>query len=170
MWATISSEGTDSFDALSRSYAYAFQRPLHYAFYALVVSLLGALGWLLVWYFATAVIGLTYWATGWGAGASTIDAIGTGGAALGSMGRAGVWFIHVWTGVVKLVAVGFLFSYFWTAATAIYFLLRRDVDATEMDEVYLEGEEQICGLPPVKADAVGAPVVEDRAAPQPDEE
>ena len=34
MWATISSEGTDSFDALSRSYAYVFQRPLHYLFYA----------------------------------------------------------------------------------------------------------------------------------------
>ena len=33
MWATISAEGTDSFDALSRSYAYLFQRPLHYSFY-----------------------------------------------------------------------------------------------------------------------------------------
>ncbi len=170
MWATISSEGTDSFDALSRSYAYAFQRPLHYAFYAFVVSLLGVLGWLLVWYFATAVIGLTYWATGWGAGGTTIEAIGSGGAALGSIGRGGVWFIHLWTGLVKLVAVGFLFSYFWTAATAIYFLLRRDVDATEMDEVYLEGEQQTYGLPPVKTDAAGAPVIEDPATPQPEEE
>ena len=30
MWATISVEGTDSFDALNRTYAYVFQRPLRY--------------------------------------------------------------------------------------------------------------------------------------------
>ena len=36
MWATISTEGTDSFDALSRSYAYVFQRPLRYLFYVVV--------------------------------------------------------------------------------------------------------------------------------------
>jgi len=33
----------DSFDALSRSYAYVFQRPLHYLFYALVAAVFGAL-------------------------------------------------------------------------------------------------------------------------------
>ena len=38
MWATISAEGTDSFDALSRSYAYTFQRPLHYLFYVVVAG------------------------------------------------------------------------------------------------------------------------------------
>ncbi|MCC7084158.1 MAG: hypothetical protein IT427_04015 [Pirellulales bacterium] len=29
MWPTISAEGTDSFDALSRSYSYTYQRPVH---------------------------------------------------------------------------------------------------------------------------------------------
>ena len=48
MWATISAEGTDSFDALSRSYAYVFQRPLHYLFYIMVAAVIGWLGWLLV--------------------------------------------------------------------------------------------------------------------------
>src|SRR5262249_40031106 len=36
MWSTISTEGNDSFDALSRSYSYVFQRPLQYLFYAAV--------------------------------------------------------------------------------------------------------------------------------------
>ena len=49
--------------------------------------------------------------------------------------------IRFWAGCVKLLAVGYLFSYFWTAATAIYFLLRRDVDATEMDEVFLDADQ-----------------------------
>ena len=44
MWPTISTEGTDSFDALSRSYSYVFQRPLHYLWFAVVASALARLG------------------------------------------------------------------------------------------------------------------------------
>ena len=68
MWATISAEGTDSFDALSRSYAYLFQRPLRVIFYAFVAAVLGWLGWLLVVNFAASVIWLTNWAAAWGCG------------------------------------------------------------------------------------------------------
>ena len=77
MWATISAEGTDSFDALSRSYAYTFQRPLHYLFYAIVAGFIGWLGWLLVQNFAAGVVWMGYWAAGWGA-ARPIDAIMSG--------------------------------------------------------------------------------------------
>lgn len=167
MWATISVEGTDSFDALSRSYAYVFQRPLHYLFYAVVAGLLGALGWLLVSNFAAAIVGLTYsaagWAAGWDGDLPRIQSIIDGSEALGGIGGAGATLIHFWTGCVKLLAVGFLFGYFWTASTAIYFLLRRDVDATEMDEVFLDEDEseEKYGLPPITTDEAGAPVVND---------
>ena len=36
MWPTISTEGSDAYDVLSRSYAYVYQRPLHYVFYVAV--------------------------------------------------------------------------------------------------------------------------------------
>lgn len=42
MHATISAEGSDSFDALSRSYSYVYQAPWHYAWYALVSVAYGA--------------------------------------------------------------------------------------------------------------------------------
>ena len=163
MWATISTEGTDSFDALSRSYAYVFQRPLHYLFYAIVAALLGILSWLLVSNFAAAVISLTYWAASFGCGADRIDNIATGSESLGSIGHAGAALIAFWTGCVKLLAAGFIYSYFWTAVAAIYLLLRRDADATEMDEVYLDedADEQGYGLPPLGSDEAGAPVVDD---------
>ena len=48
MWATISVEATDPFDALSRSYSYAFHRPIRYLFYVIVAAVLGLLGWYLV--------------------------------------------------------------------------------------------------------------------------
>jgi hypothetical protein len=166
MWATISAEGTDSFDALSRSYAYTFQRPLHYLFYAVVAGFIGWLGWLLVQNFAAGVIWMGYWAAGWGSGSAPINAIMGVGEELSGIGYVGAVLIRSWAECVKLLAVGYLFSYFWTASTAIYFLLRRDVDATEMDEVFLDADagEQTFGLPAVGADACGAPVAEDDAA------
>jgi hypothetical protein len=160
MWGTISTEGTDSFDALSRSYAYVFQRPLHYLFYAIVAAVFGWLGWLLVQNFASGIIWMTYWTASWGAGDAQIIAVMQRGD-IGAMGGAGAWLIHLWTGCVKLLAVGYLFSYFWTASVAIYFLLRRTVDATEMDEVFLDADEgeKTFALPKIVTDEHGAPVV-----------
>src|SRR5262249_40182339 len=40
--ATLSTEGSDSFDALSRSYSYLYQKPWHYLFYAFVALTYGA--------------------------------------------------------------------------------------------------------------------------------
>lgn len=167
MWATISTEGTDSFDALSRSYAYTFQRPLNYLFYAFVAGLIGWLGWIFVQNFAAAVIWMGYWAAGWGCGNDQITAV-MNHAEIEGIGSFGAMLIRFWTGCVKLLAVGFLFSYFWSASAGIYLLLRRDVDATEMDEVYLDADrsEETFGLPTVTTDQAGAPVVED----QPNEE
>ncbi len=161
MWATISTEGTDSFDALSRSYAYTFQRPLHYLFYAVVAGLIGWLGWLLVRNFAAGVVWMGYWSVGWGCGSDKLDELLVSGAGVS------VQAIHFWAGCVKLLAVGYLFSYFWTAAAAIYLLLRRDVDATETDEVFLDADagEEAAPLPAIVTDQAGsqADVMEDKA-------
>ncbi|MGA2033934.1 MAG: hypothetical protein ABSG68_16930 [Thermoguttaceae bacterium] len=149
MWATISVEGSDSFDALSRSYAYVFQRPLRYLFYAVLAAVLGALGWLLVEQFAAAIIGLSYWGVSWGSGSARIEKI-IEMKDLTGMALGGARVIHFWAGCVKLLALGFVYSYFWSAVTAIYLLLRRDVDATEMDDVFLDADadEHDFGLPP----------------------
>ena len=168
MWATISTEGTDSFDALSRSYAYTFGRPLHYLFYAVVAAVVGSLGWILVANFAGAVVGLSYWAAGWGCGHEQVQLI-----IEGETKTLGAMLIRFWAGCVKFLAAGFFYGYFWTAITAIYLVLRRDVDATEMDEVYLDEDEseQQFGLPPIGTDEAGAPEVsEDVPEVEPDAE
>ena len=48
MAPTVSTEGTDTFDALSRSYAYVYQRPLAYLLYAVAATIIGILGLLVV--------------------------------------------------------------------------------------------------------------------------
>ena len=81
--------------------------------------------------------------------------------AMGPMGQAGVTLIGLWVDVAVVLALGFVFSFFWTSTTAIYFLLRRQVDATEMDEVYLPDEQQPYGLPSLEEDAAGVAGVGD---------
>jgi hypothetical protein len=138
MWGAVSIESGDSFDALSRSYSYVYQRPLHYLGYALVASVLGVLAGTLVYYFAATVVYLVYWAILWGCGQQRLEVLLTDRSTLSLVARAGLKLIDFWNGCVNVLALSFVFSYFWTASTAIYLLLRLQVDGTELDEIYLE--------------------------------
>lgn len=166
MWPTISSEGTDSFDALSRSYAYSFQRPLRYAAYLFLVAVIGVLGWLLVTIFASAVQNLAMWAVSWGSG-SEIDLAMKHRKSLDGMQGFGVNLIYWWNRAVGLIVVGFVFSYFFVSATAIYLMLRFHVDATETDEVFLTDENEPRHLPPLTTDAAGVAKVADAGSSSP---
>jgi len=53
----------------------------------------------------------------------------------------GAFLVACWLYLVFLMIVGFGYSYFWSASTIIYLLMRRKVDDTELDEVYLEEED-----------------------------
>jgi hypothetical protein len=75
MWATISVEGTDSFDALSRSYAYTYQRPWRLLWYVLVVAVLAIVSMFVVKLFATTAIALGDWSVDWGARQSTMHEV-----------------------------------------------------------------------------------------------
>ena len=169
-WGNLSTEGVDSFDAVGRTYDYVYHRPLNYLFYAIVAALIGALGWLVVANFFEGIIGVSYWAASWGATEAEIDLIKVGSTRLGTVETWGSWLIRFWVQGVKFLGVGFLYSYIWVAGSAIYLLLRRDVDATEMDEVLPEeeAEPQPAPLPEVKTDEAGAPVVGDQPPPQPE--
>jgi hypothetical protein len=52
------------------------------------------------------------------------------------------WMVAFWLYLFFLLILGFGYSYFWTASSIIYLLLRRKVDDAEMDEVYFEEDEQ----------------------------
>jgi hypothetical protein len=66
MWATVGVEGTDAFDALSRSYAYTYQRPLRLLWYVLIAAILAAVSMFIVRLFATSAISLGNWSISWG--------------------------------------------------------------------------------------------------------
>jgi hypothetical protein len=165
MWPTVSVEGTDSFDALSRSYSYTFQRPFHYLFYVIVAGVLGLLAAHVVVYFVEWTNWLAIWSASWGSGAARAKEIGhfLRTAPLPEdtpwSVSAGVKVLTFWTDCVMLLGAAYFYSYLWTAATAVYYLLRQSVDGTEPDEVSVEREEETFSLPPLKSDESGVPQV-----------
>jgi hypothetical protein len=162
MYGSISAEGTDAFGALSHAYSYVYQRPLHYLVYAIVAALAGVLGWYLVWLFAYWILALSEWGVSWGTGGERLAAI-QGPESLGTLANSAAAILGFWTNCIHTLAFGFIFSYFWSATTVIYFLLRRQVDATELDEIYMPDERDQHGLPPLKTGPDGIPTALDDA-------
>src|SRR5205814_4791766 len=61
MPATISAEGTDSWEAVSRSYSYVFQRPWHYAWYTVVAVAYGGAVVFFVGFMGSLTVYLAKW-------------------------------------------------------------------------------------------------------------
>ena len=55
--------------------------------------------------------------------------------------HVGAFMVSIWLYLFFLMVLGFGYSYFWSASTIIYLLMRRKVDDTDLDEVYLEEDE-----------------------------
>lgn len=60
----------------------------------------------------------------------------------------GAGIVCFWLTLAFLMMLGFSYSFFWSAATMIYFLMRKKVDEAEMDEVYEDDEPEAPLAPP----------------------
>jgi hypothetical protein len=77
MWATVSVEGTDAFDALSRSFAYTYHRPFRLLWYVVFAVLLAVISMFVVKLFAASAIALADWSIDWGLDEQTMNAVVT---------------------------------------------------------------------------------------------
>ncbi|MDE0736872.1 MAG: hypothetical protein OSB47_13690, partial [Pirellulaceae bacterium] len=169
MWVVISAEETgDHYEAYSRSFAYTFQRPFHYLFYATVALVLGGLGWLLIQVFAELAIYMSYWSVMWGCGLENVKELREVGGAIGGeeswMLTTGRLLMKASEGLVGVVASAYAYSYFWCASAGIYLLLRKSVDQTEFDEVFVDDAQSSFDLPPLRDDDSVVPVIADENA------
>jgi len=148
MWGAISAEETgDVFEATSRSFSYTIQRPLKYACYVIVALIIGGLGWWLVDLVTNQVVDLALWSASWGGGFENVNALASESATLTSSGAIGANIINFCNDVVRYLVVAYTFSFFFAGFAAIYLLLRKDADQTELDEVYMSSEEAQFELP-----------------------
>ncbi len=150
MWANLGAEqDADAWDAIARGYACTLQRPFRYATYLLLATVLGLLGWLLVYH----VGGLTLYVSEQG----VLRAAGTEADTLrnavfiepgGKTPWIG-WLIVSCNFLVSSVVYAFGYGYFFVAAAALYLLLRRDTTQTPIDEVFLGEDDESMRLPPL---------------------
>jgi hypothetical protein len=145
MFATISTEGTDAFDAISRSYAYVFQRPFHYLFYTVLATIIGWLGWVMLHGIIDLLVYSTHWALAWGLSSERAIELFYGDMQGGTAGW-GCSLIRFWQGFLRTLTTAFAVGFLFSGMTAVYLLLRRHVDGVELDEVQLDEETQH-GLP-----------------------
>jgi len=187
MYATISAEGSDSFDALSRSYSYVLSNPWQYLWYSLVALAYGAVVVFFVGFMGSLMVNLGKWGVsladifpdrdpaylciyaptsfGWRdlllAGGN--EAVAASGAPVHPdqwhwYNNVGAAMVAFWLYLAFLMVIGFGYSYFWSASTIIYLLMRRKVDDTEMDEVYVEEDEaEESYSMPITTSSAGAP-------------
>jgi hypothetical protein len=184
MYPTIAAEGTDSFDALSRSFSYVFSRPWKAVFYAIVGLLYAAITFLVVRLFLWLILMMTRAAVGAltlrdAAGGNLLDTIWPKPSPsqfsydiafanlTWSQDIAAILVAIVVFGVLTLLSA-YALSLYISMGTIIYFLLRRDVDATEPDEVYVDpADEEYAGYADVPEDPLAEPGTGDDAAPAP---
>ncbi len=167
MWPTISTEVTDSFDALSRSYSYTLHRPLRYFGYVMFAGILGALLLVIVSLIVELILEMTLWGFSIGAGIPRLNELNATviNGEQGAIFRGAHHLFAFWNHLLVLIPFAVAASYFWTAMTQIYLLLRRDEDGAELDEVFLPAQDKEFGLPPLKTDAAGVPTVADPKPP-----
>lgn len=190
MYPTVAVEGSDAFDALSRSFSYVYQRPWRTGFYALLSLGYSAICLEFVKYFTRLMFALTHFVVGlamnvghafgappdigkldamWQAPSLTFATpfwgVLTHGPHLTGASWLGWLLLHIWVYLVVGLVCAFAVSLYFSSSTLIYLLLRRDVDATDLEDVYLEehAEEEFG-----PAAAAPAPAPAPAAAPSPE--
>lgn len=157
MFATISVEGSDGFDGLSRAYNYVFERPLYFLWQAIVTMLFGSITIFFVWVLSQLLTQLAVWGVSWGQGyeatagliAGAPDLVLPGEPVMTAHESLGKQLAHGWMCVLGVLVTGFVHSFFWSSATIAYFLLRNSVDGNDLDEVYAEETEERDDLLPL---------------------
>jgi hypothetical protein len=169
MYPTVAAEGSDSFDAISRSFSYVYARPWRMLFYTAVSIAYGAITYLFVKLFIYLVLAVTHYFVGWwlvaapgrwysemwpapGFESLPYEVNFTG---LKFTEKTAAFLICFWNYLLIGLLGAFAISFYFSANSIIYFLMRREVDATELDDVYVEEADDDLSEPaPV---AAGAP-------------
>jgi len=161
MLPVIAFEASDGFDAVSRSFRYVFAQPWWMVFYVLIAGLVGTVSYLCVRFFVFLVLSVTYGLVFLGAAGDALmveklhriwprpqfyDLMGAGPMPVGWSEAAAAVLVRItMLGVVGLV-VAYVLSFYFSASTVIYSLLRHKLDGVGPGRVYIKLDEVIAGV------------------------
>jgi len=154
MFPAIAYEDSDCLDANSRAFSYVYAKPWHMGFYTVMATIYGAVCYAFVRLFTYLLLWITrqFLALGfigrddelaniWPAPDFT-DFLGSAAATPTNWSTsAGAFLIYVWVLIVVGLMVSFVISFYFSANTIIYALMRNRVDRTRLDEIYTGTDE-----------------------------
>ncbi|OHB57304.1 MAG: hypothetical protein A2173_03140 [Planctomycetes bacterium RBG_13_44_8b] len=160
MPSVIVYENSDAFDAVNKSCSYVYTKPWRFSFYALLAAVYGAVCYLFVRFFAFLMLAVSrlflsiiIWTDGSKAERlNKLDVIWPKPEFFNLLGdgleisrnltesfAAGV--IYLFVLVVTGLIIAFVISFYFSAGTIIYCLLRNKIDNTPLDNVFIEAEQ-----------------------------
>lgn len=164
MFPTISADGSDAFDAMSRAYSYVLSNPIKYIIYCVSAAGFGALCLFISATVLDLLLQTSFATVGMGMGKKFQDIMMAVNGVTQPAGlaehysfpmQAKMAFAHLSSTTLLLTTVGILFYLFlvkvllWgigaafvgSAQSVLYLLMRKDVDGTEVADVYIEEKE-----------------------------
>lgn len=168
-WPAVAVDDADCWDAVAgRGYAYAYQRPFRTVVYFGIAAILGAVTVLLMYGLAWLSLRMGHHMLGGTSGGPAaaaaaelgkIDRIWPMGGSYGffswsasdaatGMETVAAFFVGAAVALVRAGLWAFAASFYFTAATAIYLFLRREVDGVELSEITENDEQSSPPSPP----------------------
>ena len=149
MFPAVAYDGSDCFDAISRSFSYIYAKPWRMGFYTAIAAVYGAICYMFVRFFAFLLLRATYWFLQVGVlgGNSKLTAIWQkpsfeslrGSLVLpGGTESVAAFLVYLCLLVVVGLVVSFVISFYFSANTIIYSLMRNRVDNTSLEDIYTE--------------------------------
>ena len=175
MFPAISSEGSDAFDAISRAYSYVLSRPLHFLSLFITIIICGTIVSFVAGYGACLVMQTSYFTVGLGMGGKLneirafIAGLSGAGDTITSLNpmsmRIAALLLMLYIVLIKMAVGSIIVAFAGSASTIAYLIMRKDVDDTEMDDIYVEENEEDVAAEETVPEAHEEPAVQQ--APEP---
>ncbi len=158
IYPTLAVEGSDSFDAISRSFSYVYARPWRMLFYTLLLLVYGAATYLFLSFAMYVLLAGVHIFVGWGVSLfGLLHGWNTGGGKLDAMWQPprfgaliapinwwamnwseflGAIFLYFWLFLAVTLLGAYVMSYYFAGNTILYLLLRRSVDGQSLNEIF----------------------------------
>ena len=158
MFPAVAYDGSDCFDAISRSFSYVYAKPWRMVFYTAIAAVYGAVCYTFVRLFAFSLLWVTHQSLQLGVWVENsnevnkltaiwpkpefVKLLGSSDLATANWAESlAAFLVYLFLLAVIGLVVSFIISFYFSANTIIYSLMRNKVDNTALDDIYTYFDE-----------------------------
>jgi hypothetical protein len=159
MFPAVAYDGSDSFDAISRSFSYVYAKPWRMAIYTVIAAIYGSICYTFVRFFAFLSLWITRWLLQLGLwadnGSKEVNKLvaiwpkpefryllGSSNTLTTNWTESvAAFLVYLFLLVVVGLVVSFIISFYFSANTIIYSLMRKTVDKAAFEDIYMQFDE-----------------------------